>query len=83
MRLFTIHDSAAALYQRPFSARTEAEATRAFAGLAQDREHPVGQSPEDYALYLVAEFSEDTGVVVGLPGPKHVANAIAFVGGEA
>lgn len=57
-KMFTIWDSCARVYQRPFIARVEGEATRSFADVANDKAHPIGQHPEHYSLYEIASFDD-------------------------
>lgn len=57
-KMFTIYDSCAAIYQRPFIARADGEALRSFSDIAQDKDHPIGQHPEHYSLHEIATFDD-------------------------
>lgn len=59
----TIYDSKAEAYLVPFTMRSEAEAVRAFGDHASQAGTPVNQHPEDYFLYKVGSFDQNTGVI--------------------
>jgi len=58
INLYTIYDSCAGVYQRPFSARSDGEALRSFTDIASDKEHPIGQHPEHYSIWRLGTFSD-------------------------
>lgn len=78
LRLFSIYDSRAEAYMRPFCARNSGEALRAFADLANDPQHAVGQHPEDYSLWRHGAFDEETGELSALP-KEHLGHAVDYV----
>lgn len=63
MKVFSIFDSCAGVYDRPFVAHNEAAATRAFGDIAISAEHAIGQHPEHYSLYLVGEWDDNNAVI--------------------
>jgi len=63
LSVFSIKDKKANLFNQPFAVRTAAEAMRSVAQAAQDAQTSLGSFPEDFALYLVAHFDDDTGVM--------------------
>ena len=70
--MFAIYDSKAEAYMRPWMMQTEALAVRAFADMANDPEHNIGQHPEDYHLVEVGTWSENKGIILGLDAPRTV-----------
>lgn len=78
LMMFSVLDSKVGLYARPFVARNKAEAMRSFASIAQDGNHPIGQHPEDYILYYVGTFSEQTGALLG-DNHEALGKAIDFI----
>ncbi len=58
--LFTIFDEASGLYNRPFSLPSPSAAIRTFSDIACDVEHEIGKHPEDYSLYMLGEFDDNT-----------------------
>ena len=75
---FAIYDSCSGVYDRPWFARSEAEAVRGFSGLAQNADHIIGQHPEHFKLYRIGTFDDNTGQFDGV-APVHVANAHELV----
>lgn len=62
--LCTVLDTVAAVYSRPFCARSNAEAQRIFAHMCEHDEQ-VAKSPSDYRLYVIGNFDESSGEVEG------------------
>lgn len=58
---YAIYDTAAMVYMNPVLARTRGEAERVFEDLAQDANHPIGAHPEDYSLFYIGDFNDNTG----------------------
>lgn len=56
--IYTVFDSCAAVYQKPFYARSDGEALRSFSDIAADKEHPIGQHPEHYSLWRIGTYSD-------------------------
>ena len=72
--MFTVQDTCSGVHDRPWIARSEAEAIRAFGDIAVAADHPVGQHPEHYHLYRIASFDDNTGNVEACV-PTHVVSA--------
>ena len=62
LKVYSIYDTAVGAYLRPFYARADGEAFRAFQKLALDSTHEVGQTPEDYQLFFLSVFDDNAGV---------------------
>jgi hypothetical protein len=77
LRMYTIQDSVAKVYNTPFFCKTDGEALRNFKDLANDRQTTVGQHPEDYALYSIGAFDQNEGEVVPIEHTK-LATALAM-----
>ncbi len=61
LNIYSIYDTAAGLYSRPFFDQADASSMRAFQDLVMDAEHPVGKHPEDYSLFRIGLFDDNTG----------------------
>ena len=59
--LFSIYDSAAGSFMRPFPVASDQQAHRAFKDLVTDADHPIGKHPEDYTLHRLGVFDDQTG----------------------
>ena len=65
LNAYTIYDVAAGTYMRPFFCGQDGEARRGFSDIALDASHQVGQHPEDYTLYRVGSWNDNTGKLEG------------------
>lgn len=74
-QMFAIYDSATVAYMQPWFAATEQEAVRGFSLAANDKTHPIGQTPSDYTLMRVGTWDPKEGVVEP-QRPEHIARAI-------
>ena len=72
MRLnaYAIYDVKAAMYQRPFFAVRDGEATRAFVDAVATKDHPLGQHPEDYTLFRIGAFNDESGLLEASPAER-------------
>ena len=73
--IFSIQDSKAEAYMRPFFANARGIAIREFTNLVNDKNHPVGQHPMDYTLFQIGTWDEDDGVLRG-DVPQAIANGL-------
>lgn len=78
--VYTIHDSAAEAFMRPFFAQSSGAAIRSFSDLVNgtERDHPVAAHPEDYTLFEIGQFNERTGQLVSCE-PRSLGNGITFL----
>jgi hypothetical protein len=60
INVYTIFDSASAAYMRPFFAQSDGQATRSFGDIANDKNHEIGKHPEDYSLWRIGTFDDNT-----------------------
>jgi len=76
LKCFTIHDSKAGVYARPFFLQSAGVAMRIFGDMANDPNDPVGSHPEDYTLFEIASWDEDTARFTQDGALRSLANAI-------
>lgn len=69
--MYTIYDSKAQVYNKPFYMVNEQVAVRSFRDLANDPSSDVCKHPEDFTLWRVGEF-EDTLNEITLSAPPVV-----------
>lgn len=63
-QLFSVFDAKARVYLAPFVARSAVDAKRQLEAAKADSsfmQTPVGQHPEDFELYQVGTFDDETG----------------------
>ena len=70
--LVAVFDSAVGTYMPPFAQRSIGEALRSFQVACRDDKTAMAQHPSDYALYLLAEFDDESGVVDELAIPPRL-----------
>lgn len=81
VKIFSIYDSKAKLWTKPMFTQTEGGMLRSFMDISNDENQPIGQHPEDYALFQIGEFNEDTGNIKGFDNTerKSMGRALDFV----
>lgn len=60
-KVFSVYDSKARSYSRPFYAINEEIAVRMFASAIDDPESQLGKHPADFSLHLLGSFDDSTG----------------------
>lgn len=78
-QLFTVYDSKAERFLKPFESETIATALRAFTELVNMSDHQFNRFPEDYTLYCIAQFDPETGKVDSYGTPQSIALASTLV----
>lgn len=80
LNLFAIRDDKANAYLAPFAMPTQGQALRAFSDLTNDSQSTIYKHPEDYRLYLLGTFDDDTGTLNQTAGdhPRYLATASDF-----
>lgn len=65
MFLFSLVDTKANIFNKPFIDESVASAMRGFEILVNDPKSTlVNQFPDDYSLYLIGSFSKETGLLI-------------------
>ena len=59
--LYSIYDSAAKVYNRPFYQHTKGQAIRSFTDLVNDEQSELNKHPADYYLAEMGVFEDDSG----------------------
>jgi hypothetical protein len=78
MKMYSVYDSKAQAYQRPFIMRNSGEALRAFGTWANDPKGMLCTHAEDFVLYEIAEFDENTGNVLPHKNHSSLGKAIEY-----
>lgn len=76
LQVFSIRDQKAAAFGMPFFQKTKGEAIRNFQELSKDEKSLVAKYPEDFDLYHVGVYDDQTGLVKSLDTPQHVIKAV-------
>lgn len=79
MKAYTIRDSKAETYGLPFFQATHGMAERSFRELVNDPQSKVNKFPEDFDLYYIGEYDDQTGKFEALETPEHQLKAVNIV----
>lgn len=68
MKLFVyaVHDVKAGTFMTPFFMQSNGAAIRSFFDAVKDTNHPISKHPEDYTLFHVGTWDDDSGQLVGI-----------------
>lgn len=75
LKVYSIRDSKAELFNQPFHKNTHGEAEREFDRLVKDTNSFVHKYPDDFDLYYIGEFDDQKGVYKSLDTPQHIVKA--------
>jgi len=76
--MFVIYDSKADAYMQPWFLTTEPMAARVFSDLINDPESNAGRHPEDYTLFNIGNFNDQT-AEINWNAPVTLGNGIQFI----
>lgn len=79
LKMFSVRDAKAEIYNAPFYKRSIGEAERDFKTALTDDKNPNAKYPEDFDLFLIGEYDDSTGLVTPLQTPQHIAKAIDLI----
>lgn len=77
-KMYCIFDSKAQIYHAPFYKSTHGEAERDFQSVSRDPQSTISQYPEDFDLFYIGEFDDETGKVSPLSAIQHIIKANQF-----
>lgn len=78
-KIYTVYDTKSEAYLQPFFMQANGAAIRAFSDMANDTKHQFGAHPEDYTLFHLGAYDDNTGAFDILPTPVALGKAIEFV----
>lgn len=76
LKIYSIRDSKGEIYMQPFFQKTHGEAERSFKQLANDEKTTVSKFPEDFDLYHLGTYDDQTGQIDSLDTPQHIMKAV-------
>lgn len=76
--ILAVRDRQLDAYMRPFVAQSIGQALRSFRDEVNRKDADMNAHPEDYELYSLGEFDEETGVIISVV-PKQVALATNLI----
>lgn len=79
LKMFSVYDSKALIFNAPFFMPQVGQAMRSFGDLVKDKNSSISAHPSDYILYQVGEYDDQTGQAVACVPPVHLAVGTEFV----
>lgn len=76
LQMYSIRDSKVGTYHPPIFQKTHGEAERNFTTIAKDDKTQVGQYPEDFDLFYIGDYEDNSGKVSPLDTPQHIMKAL-------
>lgn len=82
--IYAVKDLAVQAFGTPFFVRAKGEALRSFQDEAnrRDSDSAIAKHPEDYELYRIGDFDDQTGTIIAAQAPELVARAKDLITGE-
>ncbi len=78
LKVYTLFDSKVEIYMKPFYLKNKGEALRAFTDIANDKDTNVGKYPEDFTLFEIGEYDEETGHHQSYEAKKPLGTALEY-----
>lgn len=79
IQMFSIYDSVAGAFMRPFFMHNRASAIRELSHALNDPKSEIAKNAKDCALYYIGDFDDHTGLVVSSPQPVSLGNLIDWI----
>lgn len=77
-KMFTVYDSKAQAYMMPFFMNSRGEALRAWQDLCNDEKTQFGKHPEDFTLFEIGEYDQETGKITQTTAFISLGTALEF-----
>ena len=74
-----MRDSKVEAYLPPFFMRSKGEAMRVLVDTLDDANHLFHKHPDDYYLYHIGEFDDQTGIFIANASPEPVCSCVDLI----
>lgn len=78
-KTYAVFDSKIGTYARPFQMQTSGEALRSWMDIVNDEKTQFYKHPEDFTLFELGSYNDDTGKFENHPTPVSIATAISVI----
>lgn len=79
LKIFSIRDQKSEIFNSPFFKTAIGEAERDFQTAVNDPKTTLNKYPQDFDLYLLGEFNDNSGTFESLDTPQHLMKAIQCI----
>ena len=77
-KIYAIKDQAIEAFSQPFFVQAQGQAVRMFMDESKNEQSQINRHPEDFELWYIGEFDEQTGQITAAANVERVARAIDF-----
>lgn len=77
-KIFTVYDSKLEAYMQPFFMSSKGQAIRAFTDTVNDPSTQFNKHPEDFTLFEIGEYDDQSGKVQNLPTANALGLALEY-----
>ena len=74
--LIAVYDKKTGLFDKPFAVRHNGEAIREWDIVTKDGQTKFGKNPEDFDLYQIANYNDETGAITMCQPHVHLASGV-------
>lgn len=78
LKVFTVYDAKVEAYMQPFMLQSQGQAVRSWMDVVNDAKTQFSKHPEDFTLFYIADYDENTGRYENLTAPVPVATALEY-----
>lgn len=75
-KMIAVFDKKTALFDNPFSVRHVGDAIRQWDVVRKDTENKFGKNPEDFDLFQIGEYDDETGTLTTLTPHLHLSSGV-------
>lgn len=79
IKIFTVFDQKAEAYKEPFYQPQTGQGVRIFADCINKQDHPFNLHPEDYTLFEIGLYDEESGEIAPHSPLKSLGNGVEFI----
>lgn len=76
LKIFSVRDQKTEIYNQPFYQKTHGEAERSFRQLVNDPKSTINAHPQDFDLYYLGDYDDNSGKMAPCDTPQHVIKAV-------
>ena len=79
VKVYAVRDLKVGAFMAPFFCVAHGQAVRTFQDTVADPGMVLSKHPEDFDLFYLADFDDNTGLIVSVDSPVHLSTAVEFV----
>lgn len=79
LKCFSVYDSKIGAFATPFAMKSKGEALRGWMDVVNDKNTAFNKHPEDYTLFELGEWDDETAQYTNLPAPLAIAPALEYI----